>query len=389
MLGKELYLVAENGKIQMWKAEVLTEKTKEGWGEIVATYGFTDGKLQTKSTFVKTGKNLGKKNETTIEQQTELKCEQMYADKIKSKAMVFDINDWVRPMRPSLAMAYEKRKKHLKHVDYWLADEKLDGNRAYEFNDRTWQSKSGDVITPLSHIKESIDLLRADNPDVVFDLDGENYLHGLDLQTITGICNTEDDDKRDKSILLEYHIFGIFFPNEPNLSAEERQNRLLAMFEGKEYPYLVLRKKIKLKNDEKLIYEYVKKCEDDGYEGAILLDPKAPYHHSKNTSDRNDSMIKAKNMLDQEFLIVDIVENENEVGIPKFIIELPDFTTNEVVMKGKKDDAKKYLTDKNLYIGKYLKVQFQAWTKYGKLEFPVGLEVRVGKMTEFGFDGKF
>lgn len=50
---------------------------------------------------------------------------------------------------------------------------------------------------------------------------------------------------------------------------------------------------------------------------------------------------------------------------------------------------KKYLTDKNLYIGKYLKVQFQAWTKYGKLEFPVGLEVRVGKMTEFGFDGKF
>ena len=113
MLGKELYLVAENGKIQMWKAEVLTEKTKEGWGEIVATYGFTDGKLQTKSTFVKTGKNLGKKNETTIEQQTVLKCEQMYADKIKSKAMVFDINDWVRPMRPSLAMAYEKRKKHL------------------------------------------------------------------------------------------------------------------------------------------------------------------------------------------------------------------------------------------------------------------------------------
>lgn len=387
--NRELYLEASNGKIQMWKADVLTEKTKEGYVEILATYGFTNGKKSSKSTFIKAGKNIGKKNETTIESQAVLKLDQMYADKIKTKAMVFDMKDWVKPQRPSLAISYDKRKKYLQHVKYWLADEKLDGNRAYEFVDGSIQSKSGDVITPLSHIKAELDQLKAELGDDVVDFDGEYYLHGLDLQDITGIVNTENDSKRRTDVLLEYHIFGCFDPKRPDLSAEDRYEHLLKIFEGRTFKYLVLRKKIKLENDEAKIRVYVTECEKAGYEGAILLDPVEPYKHSKNPADRNDSMIKVKNMVDEEFLILDIIENENEVGVPKFIIELPDGQTNEVVMKGKKDDAKQYLINRDKYLGQYLKVQYQTYTKYGKLEFPVGLEIRVGKMTEHGFDGKF
>lgn len=387
--GRELYLEANNGKIQMWKAEVLPEKTKEGYVVILATYGYTDGKKSTKPTYVKSGKNIGKKNETTIEEQADLKVDQMYADKIKTKAMVFDMKDWVKPQRPSLAIAYHKRKKHLVHVKYWLADEKLDGNRAYEFIDGSIQSKSGDVITPIKHIKEELDAFKAELGEDIVDFDGEYYLHGLDLQDITGIANTEDDSKRRTDVLLEYHIFDCFDPKRPELSAKDRYEHLLKIFEGKSFKYLVLRKKIELPNDDVKIFEYVAECEKQGYEGAILRDPEAPYKHSKNPADRNDSMIKVKNMQDDEFLILDIIENENEVGVPKFIIELPDGQTNEVVMKGKKDDAKRFLTQREDYIGKYLKVQYQTYTKYGKLEFPVGLEVRIGKMTEHGFDGKF
>ena len=392
MAGRELYLEANNGKIQMWKAEIKEGLTEEGYVVITATYGMTDGKKQTKDTFVKSGKNVGKKNETTIDEQAILKLEQMYADKIKNKSMVFDMNDWVRPKRPSLAIAYHKRKKHLKHVKYWLADEKLDGNRAYEFANGKIQSKSGDETTPIKHIAKNTDELRKiakekNLPEI--DLDGEYYLHGLPLQDITGISNTKKDEDRRTDVLLEYHIFDCFVPSEPLMSALDRYNLLLKLFEDVELEFLVLRRKQIIKNNEKDIKEFTSKCEKLGYEGSILRDPDAPYNHSKNPSDRNDSMIKDKNMKDDEFLIVDIIENENEVGIPKFIIQLPNGETNEVVMKGKKEDTKKFLVDKHLYIGKYLKVQYQAYTKYGKLEFPVGLEVREGVMTEHGFDGRF
>ena len=390
--GRELYLEANNGKIQMWKADINHDLNSDGYVTITATYGFTDGKKQTKDTFVKGGKNIGKKNETSINEQAVLKLTQMYEDKIKNKSMVFDMAEWVRPMRPSLAIAYHKREKHLKHVKYWLADEKMDGNRAYEFASGEIQSKSGDKTTPIGHIAKSMNELKKilkDKGLPEIDFDGEYYLHGLDLQDITGISNTQKDEDRRTDVLLEYHIFDCFVPSNPKMSAKDRYELLLKLFDGVDIEFLVLRKKQIVGNTREEIKAFTKKCELLGYEGGIYRDPDAPYNHSKNPSDRNDSMIKDKNMKDDEFLIVDIIENENEVGIPKFIVRLPNGETNEVVMKGKKEDTKKYLIDKHLYIGKYLKVQYQAYTKYGKLEFPVGLEVREGVMTEHGFDGRF
>ena len=76
-----------------------------------------------------------------------------------------------------------------------------------------------------------------------------------------------------------------------------------------------------------------------------------------------------------------------ELGLPKFIIDLRNGNTCEVVMSGKKDNAKKYWFDRDKYIKKaWIKVQYQSWTKYNKLSFPVGLEIREGSVDK---DGKF
>lgn len=394
-VGKELYLEANNGKTQMWKADINPVPTPEGFVEIIATFGFTDGKKQTKSTYVKSGKNKGKKNETTITEQAVLKCNQMYDDKIKNKAMVFDIDDWVKPKRPSLASSYGKRKKYVKNVKQWLIDKKLDGNRTYRFSDGSYQSKSGDVVTPITHIENELKLLASSFDVLDVDIDGEFYKHGLDLQQITGIVNTEKEEDRNKKtdVKLEYHIFDIFINNDPLANALDRYTLLKSVFElaneKYNFKYLVLNEKELIDNDDSIIEAKAKEFISQGYEGAILRDASAPYYHSKNPSDRNDAMLKVKFMLDDEFLILDIIENENELGTPKFIIQLPNNLTNEVVMSGKKDDNKIYLTDCKKYIGKYLKVQYQAYTKYGRLEFPVGLEIRVGVLTETGFDPKF
>lgn len=96
-------------------------------------------------------------------------------------------------------------------------------------------------------------------------------------------------------------------------------------------------------------------------------------------------MLKYKFMEDDEFFILDIIENEQEPGLPKFIIDLRNGNTCEVVMSGKKELAKTYLENKEMYIQKaWIKVQYQSWTKYNKLSYPVGLEIREGKLDSNG-----
>ncbi len=390
--GREMYAVAKNGKIQMWKGEILDTLTPEGWKIIRATYGFTDGAKQTKDTFVKSGKNTGKKNETTLDQQTQIKLEQMYADKMKKNSMVWDVKDFVAPKRPMLAQAYKNRFKHLNNVKSWLLDRKLDGNRAYTYTDGLIQSKSGEKTTPLSHIQQEHALMKQQCPlieELGIHLDGEYYLHGLDLTAITSIIRKKDDADRSTDTLLEYHVYDCFIPSQPELNALQRWEILKQVFDQIDVTFHKLSEKVVVENDKDLIDEIAVKFVEEGYEGAMLRDVDSPYMHSKNQTDRSDAMIKYKFMEDDEFQIVDIIENENEPGTPKFVIDLRNGNVNEVQMNGSKEASKEYLTNKHLYIGKWLKTQYQTWTIYGKLSFAKGLEVRDGTVNEHGFDPRF
>ena len=96
-------------------------------------------------------------------------------------------------------------------------------------------------------------------------------------------------------------------------------------------------------------------------------------------------------MLDEEFLILDIIDSENEPGQPIFVVEVQKETekdkplTCNVRMKGEKKENEKYLINKKDYINKWLKVQYQTKSEYNIPLFPVGLEVREGTV----IDGKF
>lgn len=381
--GKKIYQVSNSGKVQMWKADILTERSAEGFVQIVATYGYTDGKKQTKTTEVKAGKNIGKKNETTIEEQAKIKVDQMYADKIKKKAMVYDLKDWVKPERPMLAQPYQKRKKAVAHVKSWLIDTKLDGNRSYHKSPYDVMSKSGNVTTPIDYISKEIEELLSEQ-DIEVHIDGEFYKHGVDLTIISGIVNTEDASKRRTDIELEYHVYDCFVPSQPEMSARLRQELLKAMFEDTEFKYLVLVEKEEVANNEEEIRKVVHRHELAGYEGSILRDPNGVYMHSKNSADRNDVMLKYKNMKEDDFPIVDITENEDQPGTPKFHIKLHNGEINAAVLKGDKEESKKFFKDRDLYTnGDYwLQTQFQEYTVYGKLEFAVGLQVRKGAIID-------
>lgn len=388
--NRELYAVTKNNKIQMWKAIVKSEFTKEGWAIIEATFGFTDGAKQTKETYVKSGKNIGKKNETSLMEQTYIKLEQMYQDKIKKNSMVWDVSDWELPQRPMLATAYHKRAKYLKHVKKWMVDRKLDGNRSYTYADGSVQSKSGEVITPIKHIYEEHQKTFAKGHYKYGEMhiDGEYYIHGVPLEDITSIIRKEKDEERSTEILLQYHVYDCFFPEHPDLNALQRYEALQELFaDFDNVEHHILSEKELVDNDEESLRKLAEKFVSEGYEGAMLRDVDGVYMHSKNNSDRNDVLIKFKFMFDDEFFILDIIENEQELGLPKFIIDLRNGNDCEVVMSGKKDSAKQYWLERDLYIKQaWITVQYQSFTKYGKLSFPVGKAIREGSVDS---DGNF
>ena len=167
--------------------------------------------------------------------------------------MVWDISEWVTPLRPQLASPYHKRKKHLSHVKAWLIDRKLDGNRAYTYADSSVQSKSGEPITPIKHLYEEHQKTFAlgHHKYGEIHIDGEYYIHGVPLEDITSIIRKEKDEERSTDLLLEYHVYDCFFPEHPNLNALQRYEALQELFaDNVNIHYHKLSEKEIVKNDE-------------------------------------------------------------------------------------------------------------------------------------------
>jgi hypothetical protein len=68
----------KNGKTRLWKLQAVFHD-EAYW--ISTTHGMQDGKMISTEKEVKTGKNIGKKNETSIEQQLILVCDKTFKDK--------------------------------------------------------------------------------------------------------------------------------------------------------------------------------------------------------------------------------------------------------------------------------------------------------------------
>ena len=100
------------------------------------------GIISKKERFINNGKNIGKRNETTIQEQAELELHSLYQKQL-DQGYVFDIERYVEPVRPMLAHKYND-KKHLliwnslkennKPIhDNVFASRKLNGIRCFIF----------------------------------------------------------------------------------------------------------------------------------------------------------------------------------------------------------------------------------------------------------------
>lgn len=341
---------------------------------IYTEYGQIDGKItETTPTIIDIGKNLNKKNETSIITQSLIHMRNLYLKKIKSGYILNleDLNKESEDERvfPMAVHEYSKYKKHIKYPCY--IQPKLDGIRIiakYDKNTDTvlFLSRRLNDIYGFENIKEEAKKIFRIMPNII--LDGEFYNHDMNLQEISGIVRHQDMDL-DKKKDLKFYIFD-FIDLENKLTFEERINILYNLFLQNPNMKFIILTETHLIDDEnesdKLFKEYI----NDKYEGIVYKNKDALYEYSTIKEKRSFYYIKRKNHHDEEYKIVGFESGirGKDVGAIVFIMQTKDGNEFKSVPNMPLDERKEMynLAKKNfdiLYKNKMATISFDDYSK--------------------------
>ena len=358
---KTLYHKDRKGGIRQWS--VWSDK------EYVFTeYGALDGKMQI-SKVKCVGKNIGKSNETTPEQQANLEAESSYLYKLERKYSTTIDKSKNQMLLPMLAKEYSE-KKHNKEDISWYAQPKLDGVRCLAIKDRDGVrllSRSGKPYD-VQHI---VNDLMLNLPDGVM-LDGELYIHGMSLQQLISLVKKPQP----KSIQIEYRVYDIIDnlhieETQQKLPFKHRNNFLKLFFNLKNFSHTFMVKSEVIKNIETEITNYLESMLSFGYEGAILRHPEGIYQFGY----RSNDLLKVKKFQDAEFEVVGFKEGEGKMEGHVIFVCKNDVNdeTFDVVPKATMDERKQMYESGNNFIGKKYTVKFFDRTDAKVPRFGVGL----------------
>lgn len=331
-------------------------------------YGQLDGKLIISDKVFVSPKNVGKKNETSIEQQAINEATSIIQHKINSENFKTDINDIdnIAFNPPMLAKEYKTYNKDIKFVQ-----PKLDGIRCNIFYNNGIHaiSRKNKPFYTVDHIKDTLHDILKENPSI--HLDGELYNHELhdDFNKIVSLVKKEkisEKDKKDVVKYIRYNIYDMWDDDNPSLTFDQRYNIISDLFSNIDYVDIVPTFKVISEKSVENAWEYFT---SNGYEGAILRLDK-PYEHK-----RSKNLLKYKKFNEEEFEIIDICEGKIKGAAEYAIIELPTCACKATISMSD-DDCKLLLKEKDKYIGQLATVKFFGYTNDNKLRFPVLKSIR-------------
>jgi DNA ligase-1 len=260
----------------------------------IVKYGYVGGAIQTTSTEIKVGKNIGKKNETTAEQQCELEIEALWL-KQRDRNGYSETIDAKKPIMPMLAHKYQDYADRLQFPIY--VTPKLDGLRCLAFIENKQVkliSRKNKEFEGLDHIKTALSFF----PDMI--LDGELFNNKIGFRNIVSGIKKEGGNKFSNQI--EYHIYDII--TEKKYKDRIEQIRVLKL----QPPLYIVDGP--LVNDITGIDQEYKKFIKNGYEGAILRNPDGLYTCDKRSKD----LLKYKKFMDREYIITGAKENKGKLA---------------------------------------------------------------------------
>lgn len=360
----KLYKRNVNGSINQWTA---CYDENGYWTE----YGMVGGVITSSEKVLVEAKNVGKKNETTIEEQAYKEALSLWKKKIKSENFVEDINsvDNVIFQPPMLAKEYDGNYTN----DIKFCQPKLDGIRCniYLENDEIKAiSRKNNPFYTVEHIKESLKEILCEFPTIHFD--GELYNHELhdDFNKVVSLVKKEklnEEDKEEVVKYVRYNVYDLWDDSNPNMTFEERNELINNLLFDVPFVDIV---ETKIVNNEEDVENCFNQFVGNGYEGAILR-KNGIYEHK-----RSKNLLKYKKFNEEEFEIIDICEGKIKGSAEYAWVKLKNNETCKATLSYTDEECVNILNDKNNLIGKLATVKYFGYTKDGKLRFPVLKAIR-------------
>ena len=353
-----LYKNTSLGQLQSWQIVVEGNSyyTIEGINQL----------SQSKPT-VCVGKNIGRANETTPEEQALTEAKSLFQKKL-DKGYSEDAPQASKYFEPMLAFEREKYEKLLFTVPTYVQP-KLDGVRAI-LKDGKLTTRNGKQIVSCPH-------LEIDN---LF-LDGELYNHDLKedfnkIISLTRKSKPTQEDLDESKKLVEYWVY-----DNPQPGSGVFSNRFGAIQESLSLYYSIKFVPVHQVYEPYDIDIYHEQFLSKGYEGTMIRLDLGPYENK-----RSKQLLKYKNFKDAEFVILDVEEGlGNRSGMAgKLICLLPNGNKVGVSMTGTQEFMTQVLKDKDTVIGKQATVKYFNETPDGSLRFPT-LKHIIG----YGYSNRF
>ena len=300
--------------------DIRVEDLGDGTADIVKTSGVVGSeKVSVSRTNVKTGYEKALKRAQTMWNNEKTKCTQIL---------------------PMLANKWEDRQKYISEPFY--VQPKLDGVRLIVSNKGCF-SRTGKPVEGVEHLARGL-------KDGEY-LDGECYAPNKAFEEITSMFKMNPKD-------LEFHVFDYFDVNRPELTFEERKDRITV-------DTFMVNKKSEVQGYHDLFV-------NQGHEGIMIRDASSTYEIGK----RSNYLLKYKAFQTDEYEIVDVKEGTGrEKGTAIWVCKVGDQHFS-VRPEGTLEVRKRFLMEKDKYIGKQLTVRYQNLTALGIPRFPVGVAIR-------------
>jgi DNA ligase-1 len=360
MLLETIYKATKGGKVQEWTIEVVKNRYRTISGQ-------TDGKKVISEWTEVYGKNVGKVNGTTDNEQALKEAEAKRTNKLERGYFenIKHINK-KQYFEPMLAGKWEDRKDKIEYPIY--SQPKLDGIRCIVTKDGMF-SRNGKEIISAPHIRKALDKLFKHEPHTI--LDGELYADKFanDFNAIVSLVKktkpTADDLKQSEKN-IEYHVYDI-----PSVDGTFK-HRCIELDEiALDFPKCVKLVETHIVKNEDEVIEWYEDYVERGYEGQMLRTD-GVYENK-----RSKNLLKHKSFIDEEYTILDIVEGEgNRSGTAGyFVFETKDGKRFKSNVKGTWEETAAMLKGKKKLIGKEATVKYFNLTPDGIPRFPYVINI--------------
>lgn len=368
-----LYQKDQTGKIRYWYMQRDLD-LRGSYRSVSGIQGREDTSQQISEWSFAEGKNVGKVNETTADEQAVLiinstyriRKEQGYAETVEASGKKF-----FQPMLAAKYFGLPQKKRDELFKDKVYIQPKLDGIRCIVTKDGMF-SRHGKEIISAPHIRRSLEPVFKKYPDLI--LDGELYNHDLseDFNQIISLARKTKPTREDleaSAQKIQYWIYDL--PSSPEGFWKRNWDLTDIWVEFEDiFDIYCVSVETHLCCSDKEVLNRLENYVGQGYEGAIVRLDK-PYENK-----RTNSLLKVKKFEDEEFTILDIEEGRgNLAGKAGRVIVDVDGKRVSAGLKFSHDDAAEIWRNREQYIGKKATIKYFSRTPDGSLRFPKCIQI--------------